>query len=144
VARVEAYDAWYHAERQKEADRLAVDAAIREAEESDRQARLRLGAFRLGRQTGASVIAELAERIRRGELSKLGLAFLLANAGKVAMLMDVFAKNERAEEGLRSAEGTNEQTRPDLSALTTEQLIAIVNGALGPEPTSGASPSQGV
>lgn len=94
VARVRAYDEWMDTTRQQEADRLATDAAIREAEENEKE--------RASRVSEARRLAHTAE----GGLitaAPVALARLQAAQAEVKALLQGGASNERITAAITDA-----------------------------------------
>lgn len=71
--RARAFDEWQNEMRQNEADRLAVEAAIEEAEENERQRRLRIQEARAVRTAGGSIVKRFLEILQAGDLAGVGL-----------------------------------------------------------------------
>lgn len=74
VSRCEKYDEWSRREAEARADKAAVDAAIEEAEENERQRNLRITEARNARSAGRSIIDQFLALIKAGELANLGMA----------------------------------------------------------------------
>jgi hypothetical protein len=96
--RVRAYDEWRDAQRQREADRLAVDSAMREAEENERQRELRREEARAARAVGRQILRRVLKAIENRELEGLPLAEILPHLQKVGTLIELGQRLEEGEE----------------------------------------------
>lgn len=93
--RCQAYDEFREAERQQHADRVAADTAIAEAEENERQRRLRQEEARLARAVGRQLLTHVLQAIEAGELEQLSLSELLPHLQTVCTLIEVGQRLER-------------------------------------------------
>ena len=95
VERCRAYDEFREAERQRHADRMAAEAAIAEAEENERQRRLRREEARLARTVGRQLLTHALQAIEAGELDRMSLPELLPHLQTVCTLIEVGQRLER-------------------------------------------------
>ena len=96
--RVHGYDEWRDAQRQREADRLAVDSAMREAEENERQRGLRREEARAARAVGRQILLRVLKAIENRELEGLPLSSILPHLQKVGTLIELGQRLEQEEE----------------------------------------------
>ena len=95
--RCRVWDEVREAELKQEADRVAAEAALAEAEENQRERHLCLEEARRMRALGRQVLDQVEERIAAGELEEMSLSELLPHLQAVCTLMEV---GQRLEDGL--------------------------------------------
>ncbi len=118
--RAKAFDVWQNEIRQTEQNRLAVEAAIAEAEENEKQRRLRIQEARAVRTAGASVISRFLTLVKAGELEQFGML----------KTKDVTVEHNLGEDG--KPDGTfvrKEIERKALTEFLTQAFRAVIEGA---------------
>lgn len=95
--RCQVWDEVRQAEIRQESDRAAAEAALAEAEESQRQRQLCLEEARQARTLGRQLLDRVHQSIEAGELEQMPLAELLPHLQTVCTLMEV---GQRLEYGL--------------------------------------------
>jgi hypothetical protein len=147
--RVRAYDAWRDAERQREADRLAVESALRDAEENERQRTLRREEARAARTVARRLLMRALQGIEAQGIEGMSVRDILPHIQRIGVLLEVGQRLERmalgevtdrtavetepAEETKREIAGMifaeiSEADAPQLEALK-QRLLAIKDGS---------------
>jgi hypothetical protein len=93
--RVRAYDAWRDAERQREADRLAVDSALREAEENERQRTLRREEARAARTVARRLLMRALQGIEAQGIEGMSVREILPHIQRIGVLLEIGQRLER-------------------------------------------------